>query len=256
VERHRPQVLRLSVVAALVLAVAAGAAPAGAPAPHAAPQPKPNPCKGAKAKCPSWLSYLVTVSYTGTENTVTRSNGALQSKRTRTITWSVHTPEPVKLYHVGAASLGNIAGAFSGKGVFDEKVTSTTYQVCDGTPVLTREESFSGEAPHTVLVVSSTHGGAIPRPKYGPVYGTYAIADPGYTCRSNGSEIRTPPHTETRRDIRTLSFLVLDGARHALFSVGSAYGDPTIRPDPIEGDYHGKGVDSSWTWTFVFQRAD
>jgi len=88
---------------------------------------------------------------------------------------------------------------------------------------------------------------AAPQPKPNPCKGA---------CRSNGSEVRIPPHTETRRDIRKLSFLVLDDARRALFSVGSAYGDPTIRPDPTDGEYHAEGVDSSWSWTFVFQRAD
>jgi hypothetical protein len=245
--------VRLAAVASLLLALAVTAMPATAKA------PKPNPCKGPKAKktCPSSIPYIVTVRYTGTETSDDRQSAGYHTTRTRTITWSMRTPQPVKLYHVRDASLGDVSGVFTGKGMLEEKITTTTYGVCAGVNV-TREESFAGEASEIVYLVSSLRGGPVVRPKIGPVVGTYSSATGGYTCTQNGNEIRLAPHSESGTGLRSMIRLVNDGGRKALFSVGNRYGDWAIHPNPVSGTYTapGGGVTSSWSWTWNFQRAD
>src|SRR3954452_9482886 len=108
--------LRVPAAAALVLAVAlaAGVAIAGAA------KPKPDPCKGPKAKCPSSIAYIVTVSYHGTETTRVRENAPDRSMRVHTIKWSVRTPQPIQLYPIGDPALGNVGFSAVGSGQFTD----------------------------------------------------------------------------------------------------------------------------------------
>ena len=243
--------LRLAAVASLLLALAVTAA-------GQAKAPKPNPCKGPKAKktCPSSIPYWVTVRYSGTETITERANGRDVSKRVRKVTWSFRTSKPAPLYHVGNPSLGNIALFVTGKGTFTEKITSTSYAACDGTKTVTNDESYTGESAESVYMVSSTRGGPAVRPKSGFVGADYAIASGGYSCVVNGAEIRLEPKTDTGSAVRTLSRLVIDGAKRSLFSIGSEYGERSIHPDPVKQTYSNDTLASSWTWTFSFERAD
>jgi hypothetical protein len=87
-------------------------------------------------------------------------------------------------------------------------------------------------------------------------FAAVAIASGGYSCVVNGYEMRLEPKTDTGNSIRQFSRLVIDAGRRALFSVGSSYGDWSIHPEPARGRYTADGIDSSWSWTFSFQRAD
>src|SRR5262249_29572493 len=96
------------------------------------------------------------------------------------------------------------------------------------------------------------------RPKSGYVGADYAIAQGGYSCTVNGSEIRLEPKTDTGSAVRQLSRLVIDGAKKTFFSIGSSYGERSIHPGPAPETYAPPGgdVSSSWSWTFAFERAD
>jgi hypothetical protein len=246
--------LRLAPVASLLLAIVVGAAPAIAKA------PKPNPCKGPKAKktCPSSIPYFVTVAYAGTETMRVRTEGRISSERTRTIRWSFRTAQPVSVYHVGEPSRGNVAFGASGKGTFMQKVTSTSY-ACDGTQTVTNDETLFGESSEAIIVVSSSRGGPILRhPWEGAVLGHYLNELGGYSCTVNGNTTTLAPKTERGSAVRLLARLVTDGGRprHAIFTVGAGYGERSIHPPTIEREYHAEDVDSSWSWTLSFQRAN